>query len=107
MRRGAWRGATIVVWIADTANPANRNIIAQGFVGRLDYTDRLDGKMELVTLADALKDVVLVSIQPACRWKFCGRQCGAVEATWTRAGTVTAGHQPPQVHRHHHQSRRA
>ena len=61
VRRGAWRGATIVVSIADTANPANRNIIAQGFVGRLDFTDRLDGKLELVTLADALKDWVPVS----------------------------------------------
>jgi uncharacterized phage protein (TIGR02218 family) len=89
VRRGAWRGATIVVWIADTATPANRNIIAQGFVGRVDFTDRLDGKLELVTLADALKDVVLTVVQPSCPWKFCGRQCGAVEATWTRAGTVT------------------
>jgi uncharacterized phage protein (TIGR02218 family) len=90
VRRGAWRGATIVVWIADTANPANRNILAQGFVGRLDFTDRLDGKLELVTLADALKDVVLVAVQPACPWKFASRQCGAVAATWTRAATVTS-----------------
>jgi uncharacterized phage protein (TIGR02218 family) len=90
VRRGAWRGATIVVWIADTATPANRNILAQGFVGRLDYTDRLNGRMELVTLADALKDVVLFTIQPSCPFKFCGRQCGAVEATWTRTGTVTS-----------------
>jgi uncharacterized phage protein (TIGR02218 family) len=90
VRRGAWRGATIVVWIADTATPANRNIIAEGFVGRVDYTDRLDGKIELVTLADALKDVVLVVVQPACPWKFASRQCGASAATWTRAATVTS-----------------
>lgn len=88
VRRGAWRGATIVVWIANTATPANRNIIAQGFVGRTDFTDRLQGRIELVTLADALKDVVLLTIQPACPFKFCGRECGAPEATWTRTGTV-------------------
>jgi uncharacterized phage protein (TIGR02218 family) len=90
VRRGAWRGATIVLWIADTATPANRNILAEGFVGRTDFTDRLQGRMELVTLADALKDIVLFTIQPACPFKFAGRQCGAVEATWTRAGEVTS-----------------
>jgi uncharacterized phage protein (TIGR02218 family) len=90
VRRGAWRGATIVVWVAHTASPANRNIIAQGFVGRTDFSDRLQGRIELVTLADALKDVVLLTIQPACPFKFCGRECGADEATWTRAATVTA-----------------
>jgi uncharacterized phage protein (TIGR02218 family) len=88
VRRGAWRGATIIVWIADTASPANRNILAEGFVGRVDFTDRLQGRMELVTLADALKDVVLFTIQPSCPFKFAGRECGAVEATWTRTGTV-------------------
>jgi uncharacterized phage protein (TIGR02218 family) len=90
VRRGAWRGATIVVWIAHTAAPANRNILAQGFVGRTNYSDRLLGTMELVTLADALKDIVLFTIQPACPFKFAGAQCGADEATWTRAGAVTA-----------------
>jgi uncharacterized phage protein (TIGR02218 family) len=90
VRRGAWRGATIIVWVADTAVPAHRNVLAEGFVGRLDFTDRLQGTMELVTLADALKDVLLFTIQPACPFKFCGRECGAVEATWTRAGEVTS-----------------
>jgi uncharacterized phage protein (TIGR02218 family) len=89
VRCGAWRGATIVLWIAHTAAPASRNIIAQGFVGRTDFSNRLQGRIELVTLADALKDVVLLTIQPACPFKFCGRECGAVEATWTRTGTVT------------------
>jgi uncharacterized phage protein (TIGR02218 family) len=90
VRRGAWRGATIVLWIAHTATPADRNVLAQGFVGRTDYGDRLQGSMELVTLADALKDIVLFTIQPACPWKFASRQCGAVEATWTRAGAVSS-----------------
>lgn len=90
VRRGAWRGATIVLWIAPIATPAEREIIAQGFVGRTNFSDRLQGQMELVTLADALKDIVLYTVQPACPFKFAGRECGAPEATWTRTGTVTS-----------------
>jgi uncharacterized phage protein (TIGR02218 family) len=90
VRRGAWRGATIVLWIAHTETPANRDIIAQGFVGRTNFSDRLSGQMELVTLADALKDIILFTVQPACPFKFAGPECGADEATWTRAATVTS-----------------
>jgi uncharacterized phage protein (TIGR02218 family) len=90
VRRGAWRGATIIIWIGHTVTPSNREIIAEGFVGQTNFTDRLQGRMELVTLADALKDVVLLSIQPACPFRFCGRLCGAVEATWTRIGDVVS-----------------
>jgi uncharacterized phage protein (TIGR02218 family) len=90
VRRGAWRGATIVVWLAHTATPVAREILIQGFVGQVSFTDRLSGRMEIATLADALKDVVLLSVQPKCSFRFCGQKCGVTEATYTRAGTVTS-----------------
>lgn len=88
IRRGAYRGGTIVVWITDFNNPDNREIIAQGYVGTAQFSDRIQGKLQLVTLADKLKDIFLPTLQPKCDYEFCGFYCGADETTWSRFGTV-------------------
>lgn len=88
VRRGQWRGAIFYVWIymfplGTTA------LLAQGFVGKANFSDRLNGTFELITKADALKDVFLMTVQPACQFQFCGARCGLNEATFTRNATVT------------------
>lgn len=90
VRRGAWRGATAVVWICDPNDPSDREIVIQGFVGLTEFTDRLKGRFEIVTLADALKDIILPTLQPKCELVYCGDRCGVVEATFTKNATVTA-----------------
>ncbi|BCH33118.1 hypothetical protein MesoLjLc_50480 [Mesorhizobium sp. L-8-10] len=91
VRRGAWRGATAIIWIADfSTSPPGREIIAQGFVGLTEFTDRLQGRIEIATLADAMKDIILPTIQTKCHFQFAGPRCGVNAATYTRTGEVTA-----------------
>jgi len=90
VRHGGWRGATFTVWIADWGNsPANTEILMDGFVGLTAFSDRLKGTMELVTLADKLKDIVLFTVQPKCTFRFCSRFCGVDETDWRLSGTVS------------------
>jgi uncharacterized phage protein (TIGR02218 family) len=88
VRRGAWRGAVITVWLTLTDNPSAREILGKGFIGLTGFTDRLDGRIELLTLADALKDIVLFTIQPKCQYKLYGARCGVDETTNRFAATV-------------------
>ena len=89
VRRGGWRGATFTVWIADFENPTNREVVMDGFVGLTAYSDRLRGTIELVTLADKLKDIVLFTIQPKCSFRLYSTQCGASIILYRKMGTVT------------------
>ncbi|RUM97919.1 DUF2163 domain-containing protein [Pseudaminobacter arsenicus] len=88
VKAGAWRGATVTVWIADFTNPVDREVIVQGFIGLTDYTDRLAGRIEVVTKADALADLVLLTVQTKCPFEFGGPRCGVNLAPYTVTGTV-------------------
>jgi len=88
IKRGAWRGATITVWLANALNPSDREILITGFVGKTGYTDRLAGQIEIITKADALADIILPTIQPDCGYKFGSTQCGVNLATYTLTATV-------------------
>jgi uncharacterized phage protein (TIGR02218 family) len=83
VKRGGWRGASITIWLMLIDRPATREIIATGFVGPTTFSDRLEGKIALLTRADALKDIVLFTIQPKCKFKLYGTECG-VDETFNR-----------------------
>lgn len=88
IKRGAWRGATITVWLADSSNPSDREILITGFVGKTTFTDRLAGSIEIITKADALADIILPTVQPDCSYKFGSPQCGVNLAIYTLTATV-------------------
>ncbi len=91
VRHGGWRGATFTAWIADVgSSPISTEILMDGYVGLTAFSDRLSGTMELVTLADKLKDVVLFRIQPKCSFRFGDRFCGVDETVWRQSAVVTA-----------------
>lgn len=88
IKRGAWRGAVATVWIADFTDPTDREILLSGFFGQTGFTDRLAGKIELATKADALADIILFTVQPKCSFKFGGTECGVNLAPLTLTATV-------------------
>lgn len=88
IKRGVWRGAAITAWVARTADPSDREIIVAGFVGTTQFTDRLAGNIEVVTKADALADIFLLTIQPMCSFKFGGTECGVDLGPLTLSATV-------------------
>lgn len=89
IKRGAWRGASITVWlVADFDDPSVREILITGFVGKTGFTDRLAGQIEIITKADALADIILPTIQPDCGYKFGSAQCGVNLAPFTVTATI-------------------
>lgn len=88
VRRGVWRGAAITIWIADFTDPSDREVLVVGYLGLTEFTDRLAGRIQIITLADALADIILPTIQQKCDFQFCGQRCGVVEATYTLPATV-------------------
>jgi uncharacterized phage protein (TIGR02218 family) len=88
IKRGAWRGATITVWLANAVNPSDREIIVDGFIGKTQFTDRLVGSIEVTTKGDALADIFLLTVQPKCSFQFGGTQCGVDLAPITLTATV-------------------
>ncbi|RUU29771.1 DUF2163 domain-containing protein [Mesorhizobium sp. M6A.T.Ce.TU.016.01.1.1] len=88
VKRGAWRGAVVTVWIADFTNPSDREILVSGFIGLTEFSDRLAGSIEIVTKADALADIILPTVQPKCSYKFGGDQCGVDLGPYTLAAIV-------------------
>jgi uncharacterized phage protein (TIGR02218 family) len=88
IKRGAWRGATITCWVARSADPSDREIIVDGFVGATQFTDRITGSIEITTKADAMADIFLFTIQPMCSFKFGGTECGVDLAPLTLTATV-------------------
>jgi uncharacterized phage protein (TIGR02218 family) len=88
IKRGAWRGATITCWVARSADPSDREIIVDGFVGATQFTDRITGSIEITTKADAMADIFLFTIQPMCSFKFGGPECGVDLAPLTLTATV-------------------
>lgn len=90
IKRGAWRGATITCWVARSADPSDREIIVDGFIGKTQFTDRLSGLIEIVTKADALADIFLLTIQPKCSFKFGGPECGVNLSPLTLSATVAS-----------------
>jgi hypothetical protein len=82
--------------VARTANPSDREIIVGGFIGNTQFTDRLAGSIEVITKADALADIFLLTVQPKCSYQFGSTQCGvsprsvtATVATVTDTGRFT------------------
>jgi uncharacterized phage protein (TIGR02218 family) len=91
VRLGVWRGSTITVWLANFGNsPADREVLAEGFIGLTEFGDRLVGRMEVATLADVMKDIILYTVQPACPFIYGAAHCGLDLAPRTKSGTVTA-----------------
>lgn len=88
VKRGAWRGAAVTVWLADFTDPADREIVLSGFVGKTGFTDRLAGRFELVTQSDAFADIVLPTVQPKCWYEFGTSPCPVDLATYTLTATV-------------------
>jgi hypothetical protein len=79
VKRGGWRGAAITVWVALASSPSVREIVGNGFTGKTVFSDRLEGTLSLLTRADALKDIVLFTIQPKCKFLLYGTECGVDE----------------------------
>lgn len=90
VRRGAWRGGRITVWITNYLVPSQREILGKGWVGTTRFSSRIDGQLELVTKADKLRDIFLPTLQPKCDYEFTGTYCQVNAATHTRSGSVTA-----------------
>jgi uncharacterized phage protein (TIGR02218 family) len=90
IKRGAWRGATITCWVARSADPSDREIIVDGFIGNTQFTDRITGSIEITTKADAMADIFLFTIQPMCSFKFGGTECGVDLAPLTLTATVAS-----------------
>lgn len=91
IKRGAWRGATITCWVARSADPSDREIIIDGFIGTTQFTDRLVGSIEITTKADAVADIFLLTIQPMCSFNFGDPDtCGVDLAPLTLAATVAS-----------------
>ncbi|RUU14368.1 DUF2163 domain-containing protein [Mesorhizobium sp. M6A.T.Ca.TU.002.02.2.1] len=88
VKRGAWRGATVTVWIADFTDPTDREILVSGFIGLTTSTDRLAGSIEIATKADAFADIILPTVQPKCWYKYGSTQCGVDLATRTLTAAV-------------------
>ncbi|TGU44628.1 DUF2163 domain-containing protein [Mesorhizobium sp. M2D.F.Ca.ET.145.01.1.1] len=88
VKRGAWRGALITIWIGNFNNPSDREILVSGFVGLTQSTDRLAGKMQSITKANALSDIILLTVQPKCSFKFGSSQCGVNLGPLTLSATV-------------------
>jgi uncharacterized phage protein (TIGR02218 family) len=88
IKRGAWRGASITCWVARSADPADREIIVDGFIGQTQFTDRITGSIEITTKADAMADIFLFTIQPMCSFKFGGPECGVDLTPLTLTATV-------------------
>jgi uncharacterized phage protein (TIGR02218 family) len=88
VKRGAWRGVPVTVWLADFTNPSVREIVLSGFVGETEFTDRLAGSFKLLTKADALSDIILPTVQPGCWYKYGSPQCGFDLSTRTLSATV-------------------
>jgi uncharacterized phage protein (TIGR02218 family) len=90
VKRGAWRGALITIWIGDFTNPSDRAILVSGFIGLTQSTDRLSGKMQGITKADALADIILYTVQPKCSLQYGSLRCGATPTVFTATvATVT------------------
>lgn len=90
VKRGAWRGASMTIWLALTSDPTVREIIATGFVGRTNFSEQLEGRVELLTKADVLRDIVLLTMEPKCRYHLYGDRCQVVETPHRHAGTVAS-----------------
>ncbi|RVC47573.1 DUF2163 domain-containing protein [Mesorhizobium sp. M4A.F.Ca.ET.090.04.2.1] len=88
VKRGAWRGVPVTVWLADFTNPSDREIVLSGFVGETEFTDRLAGSFKLITKADALADIILFTVQPKCSFRFGSSQCGVDLTPLTLPATV-------------------
>lgn len=88
IKRGAWRGAAITCWLANSLDPSDREIIVSGFIGRTQFTDRLAGAIEVTTKGDALADIFLLTVQPKCSFQFGCSQCGVDLAPLTLSATV-------------------
>lgn len=88
IKRGAWRGATITVWLADFTNPSDREILITGFVGKTSYSDRLAGSIEIMTKADAFADIILPTVQPKCWYQFGSDPCPVDLGPLTLSATV-------------------
>lgn len=90
IRRGAWRGGRITVWITNFLAPDQREILGTGWVGTTLFSNRIDGHLELVTKADKLRDIFLPTLQPKCDYEFTGNYCQVNAALHTRTGSVLA-----------------
>ncbi|RWD00164.1 MAG: DUF2163 domain-containing protein [Mesorhizobium sp.] len=90
VKRGVWRKATAILYLADIDNPDYREIMATGFIGRVSFSDSIAGTLEFATRGEQLGDIVLDKIQPKCNHVFGSDECGFDLSTRELAGVVAS-----------------
>lgn len=88
VKRGAWRKATVVLYLADIESPDDREIMATGYIGRVQFSDSISGTLEIATKGEQLGDIILDKVQPKCNHAFGSVECGFDLSTRELSGTV-------------------
>ncbi|TJW14468.1 MAG: DUF2163 domain-containing protein [Mesorhizobium sp.] len=88
VKRGVWRKATLVLYLADVDAPDNREIMATGFTGKVSFSDSISGTLEIATKGEQLGDIILDKVQPKCNHTFGSIECGFDLTTRQLSGTV-------------------
>ncbi len=88
VRRGVYRGARLVLWLADYTTTDIRGKLIGGYVGNIAFTDELVTSIEILSRGDATADIVPPKIQPRCRHVFGDSYCGKDIATVTLGAVV-------------------
>lgn len=88
VKRGVWRKATAVLYLAVLDSPSSREIMAVGFIGNTHFSDSISGTLEIATKGEQLGDIVLDKVQPKCNHVFGSPECGFDLTTRQLSGTV-------------------
>lgn len=90
VKRGVWRKATIVLYLAVMDSPASREIMATGFVGKTSFSDSISGTLEIATKGEQLGDIILDKVQPKCNHVFGSVECGFDLTTRQISGVIAS-----------------
>lgn len=88
VKRGVWRKALAVLYLGSIEDPASREIMATGFIGKTSYSDSISGTLEIATRGEQLGDIILDKVQPKCNLVFGSPECGFDLTTRQLSGTV-------------------
>lgn len=88
VKRGVWRKATVVLYLADIESPANREVMATGYIGNSSFSDSISATLEIATKGEQLGDIILDKIQPKCNYVFGSDECGFDLSTREVSGTI-------------------
>ncbi|AMX93611.1 hypothetical protein A4R28_11140 [Mesorhizobium ciceri] len=90
VKRGVWRKATVVLYLADIDSPDNREIMATGYIGNSSFSDSIAATLEIATKGEQLGDIILDKIQPKCNHVFGSPECGFDLSTREVSGTIVS-----------------